>query len=225
LTRKLESTPLTYGISSSFNLAAEQSEDDILKRLRPGDSIEPTDKWGDVTFSLGANGRPWVPIAAGTSLKWSPLRKSFYTGTSSISLIFPFNLTLGLTNTFENYEVGSTQVTNPIDRYVKRSIGLNAVYSPRPWLRFTFQRKADTDTQIKTLPKPELRYESLQKISVLKIQECLDVELTRYKKAATIERNATWSIGINLHFLGQSKSFDNLGESLNRSVQSREASF
>jgi LPS-assembly protein len=223
--RKLESTPLSYSVKTSYSLDVLSAERDQLGRLRPGDTIEPLDEWGDVVFGLASDGRPWLPLVASTSLTWSPLRKMFYSGSSQVTLLFPFNLSVGLVNTFENYESATGSVTNPVVRNIKRTIGINANYTPKKWLRLTYQRKTETDSQITSLPRPELRYESLQKISFLKLQDCLDIELSRYKKAAVIERNATWAIGINLHFLGESRTFDNLGDALNRSVQAREAEF
>lgn len=221
LARKLEATPLSYSISTSYNLDTRATEADVLDRLRPGDSVEKIDSWGDVIISATADANPWVPITTTTTLKWSSTRKSFYTGNTSVSLNFPFNLALGYSNTFENYEVGALSASGTNRQFLKRSIGQSAVYTPVAWLQFTYQRKADSDSQNLPLPAPELRYESLQKISFIKLQDCLDIELSRYKKAATIERYATWAIGINLQFLGQNKSFDNLGASVNRSIQNR----
>jgi lipopolysaccharide assembly outer membrane protein LptD (OstA) len=223
LSRKLEATPLSYSVSTSYNLNTRATEADVLDRLRPGDSVEKIDSWGDVIFSATADANPWIPVTTNTTLKWNSNRRSFYTGTTSVAVNFPFNLALAYSNTFENYEVGAASATATNRQFLKRSIGQSAVYTPLRWLQFTYQRKAESDSQNVPLPAPELRYESLQKISLIKLQDCLDIELTRYKKAATIERYATWAIGINLQFLGQNKSFDNLGESVNRSIQNRNA--
>jgi hypothetical protein len=221
----VEGTPLTYSLQASYNFDVEATQDDILNRLRPGDTTERIDVWGDVIGSFTANARPFLPITFSTTLNWSPWRKSFYKGTSSVGVQFPFNLSVSVINSFETYEAVSRADRTEQTTFVKRSIGINANLRPKPWLLFTFQRKQDLDTQLPPPVKPEWGYESLQKISFLNLQECLDIELTRYKKTAVDERYATWAIGLNLKFLGQTRPISNLGDSLNRSIQARQIDF
>lgn len=215
-------SPLSVGVGTSYNFDAERTREDTESRLRRGQVTDRIDPWGDVVFSGSLRGDPWLPASVSTVLNWSPYRKAVHKGSSSVQLRFPFNLTLGYSNAFETYAVGTED--NALD-YLKRTVGYTADYTPAKWLKLTMQRKDVTDSAVRDLPQPELRYEGLQKLTFLNIQDCLDIELKRFKKISAIERNAEWSIGFNLKFLGQSRNIGNVGESLNRAIQNREASF
>lgn len=214
-------SPFSLGVGTSYNFDAERTKADTNTRLRRGEVTDRIDPWGDVVFSGAVRGDPLLPANVSTVVHWSPFRKALHKGSTSVQLRFPFNLTLGYSNSFETYSVGAEG--NSID-YLKRTIGYTADYTPVKWLRLTMQRKDVTDSALRDLPQPELRYEGLQKLTFLNIQDCLDIELKRFKKISAIERNAEWSIGFNLKFLGQSRNIGNVGESLNRAIQNRQAS-
>lgn len=97
--------------------------------------------------------------------------------------------------------------------------GADLSYQPKSWIRFQYQHRRNIKPQ--PAASSELEYSALQKISFLGIQDCVDIILQRFKDRDVRERMATWTIGLNLNFLGQQRPIESLGKVVDRAIKSQ----
>ncbi|MEN9530316.1 MAG: hypothetical protein RI932_2189, partial [Pseudomonadota bacterium] len=97
--------------------------------------------------------------------------------------------------------------------------GVDTSYQPKVWIKIQAQYKRNVKPQ--PALSEELEYSALQKITFLGIQDCLDITLQRFKDRDIAERMATWTIGLNLNFLGQQRPIESLGKVVDRAIKSQ----
>jgi hypothetical protein len=209
--------PVSFSLRTSYNFDAEQTAQDLNQNLRADQPKVSSAPWGEVTGQLGLSTEPILPVS-GTILRvWQPQWRTFKEQSSSIDLTSPFG--------FNANFIRSTVRSEALDANGQRVYpeeelwGVDTSYQPLSWLKLQVQYR-------KTLkPQPavsrELEYSSLQKITFLGIQDCVDITLQRFKDRDVIERLATWTLGLNLSFLGQQRQIESLGKIVDRTIKSQ----
>lgn len=208
--------PFTLNLTTSYNFAVVQTAREANARLRPGEPKIKEQPWGPIKAKANWALSPLLPLSGSLVATFDRTLERLSDMGLSLAGSPGYGLDLGFSNSWalEEVVVGGEK-TYPR----KRSIGTNIGYQPRPWLRADYQRLLTIKDSKRT--DGEFEYTALQMISFLNIQDCLDVTLKRFKDYSVRERYATWSIGLNLKFMGQARDVGNIGESFDRNVKSR----
>jgi|GEM_PF-668597 len=212
-----EMKPVNLKVDTAYNLQADRTAREKNSRLRAGDTRFVSEPWGPINGTLGWSLFPFVPLDGALSGSWRSAYRRFEKASTSVNTKLPYGFEAGYENSYTVSQLVSQtgEVSYPLDR----TIGINTAWTPLRWLRFQYQRK--TLRKSATPLERELETSNLQKISFLQLQDCLDITLQRFKDVGIRERYAVWSVGLNLRFLGQERSFDNVGSALDRQVQDR----
>lgn len=208
--------PLSLSIKTTYNFQAERTAEEKNAKLRPGDKKFPVEPWGDLIGTASWSLSPFIPLSGGLSGTWRRPWERFQSASASVSTTLPYGLQATFLNSYTVTEVEKgTEKTYPMER----TIGTDISWQPLKWFRAQYQRKVSLLPQ--RAKESELEYSTVQKISFLQLQDCLDITLQRFKDIGVRERYAVWSVGLNLRFLGQERNFDNAGASVNNALQER----
>ena len=210
--------PASFFVKTTYNFKGEETAREKNALLRPGDKKVPSESWGDVTAQFSWSSAPFLPLAGSVSGIWRRPWNRFREASAGVTASLPFGFSAGFSN---SYTITDDKI-NPdgtTGYNLNRTISSDLGYQPLKWLRFSYQKK------LNLLParavEGELEYSALQKISFLNVQDCLDITLQRFKDRNVRERYATWSIGLNLSFLGQRRDISNVADSLDRQIKER----
>lgn len=214
---KFNVRPIGLSIRSGYNFEAVRTALEQNRNLQPGQTPVSAEPWGDVVGALNLSAQPLLPVSLTLNRVWQPVWRLFKEQNTALDISTPF----GLSASFSR----ATKVSEAIDSlgqkfYPEEQLwGVDSNYQPKPWLKFQVQF-------LRTLkPQPaashELEYSSLQKITFLGIQDCVDITLQRFKDRDVIERLATWTLGLNLSFLGQQRQIESLGKVVDRAIKSQ----
>ena len=200
--------PVGLTVRSNYNFEAARTAEDQNRNLQPGQTPVSADPWGDVAGSLVVSSQPWIPLSSSLTRVWKPSWKRFKEQIVSIDYSSQFGLNVNL--------IRSKTLSELLDVEGKKSYpadelwGIDTSYQPRSWLKFQVQYKRNLKPQ--PAISSELEYSALQKITFLGIQDCVDITLQRFKDRDIAERMATWTIGLNLSFLGQQDKSNHLAK-------------
>jgi lipopolysaccharide assembly outer membrane protein LptD (OstA) len=216
-TNVMTAQPVGLTVRSNYNFEAARTAEEQNRNLQPGQTPVSADPWGDVAGSLVVSSQPWVPLSSSLTRIWKPSWKLFKEQIVSIDYSSNFGLNVNL--------IRSKTLSELLDVEGKKSYpadelwGIDTSYQPRSWLKFQVQYKRNLKPQ--PAVSSELEYSALQKITFLGIQDCVDITLQRFKDRDIAERMATWTIGLNLSFLGQQRQIESLGKVVDRAIKSQ----
>lgn len=196
--------PFSLSVSSGYNFLAKETEKELNARKRPEDLPEEVDPLQDVNANLQSQFAPFAPITLNVYGSWRRKWKRLSIAGVSGSVGLPYGFSVSASNSY----VTRTNDERTGDFWLDRTIRAGLSYSPPFWSKVSaeiqyehqYNLPALTDAE-RDLEKPHLRelsYRSLQRISFLKLQDCLDLVLQRFKDRNVIEKYAIWSIGINM---------------------------
>jgi hypothetical protein len=204
---------ITFSLGTEYFLNAKQIAKEKNERKNPLDARFPVEFWSNIKLNLGWNLNPLLPLSGSFFGEYKPIWERLQKGGYSLGVGLPWNLSLGYTDEFENTIVALI----PERKYQEQNTKTTTVtYSPLNWLQMIYGKRLVIKENDRLTQGRE--YESVQKISFINLQDCLDLEFQRLKKAGALEREAIWSVGLNLRFLGYNRAFGNIGESLNRAI-------
>ncbi|MEY4065099.1 MAG: hypothetical protein RIR26_1307 [Pseudomonadota bacterium] len=209
--------PVSLSMSSSYNFEAQRTADDQNKNLQAGQTPISAAPWGDASTALTLSTHPWVPLTTTIARVWRPHWRRFKDQSISVDFnsLFGWNVNLiRSTSLSETLDANGTRLY-PADEVW----GLDTSYQPKSWLKFQLQYRKNIKPQ--PARSAEFEYSALQKISFLGIQDCVDITLQRFKDRDIAERLATWTIGMNLSFLGQQRQIESLGKVVDRAIKSQ----
>jgi lipopolysaccharide export system protein LptA len=209
--------PVGFSIRSSYNFEAVRTAQEQNRNLQPGQTPVSPAPWGEINGSLGLSAHPLVPVAGSLTRIWQPAWGRFREEHASIEVSAPFGFSTGFSRSTVRSEAvdASGNKTFPQENLW----GVDSTYQPKPWLKFQAQYRRNVKPQ--PAPAPEFEYSALQKITLLGFQDCVDITLQRYKDREVRERLATWTLGLNLIFLGQQRQVDSLGRVVDRAIKSQ----
>jgi lipopolysaccharide export system protein LptA len=216
-TTKFDTRPIGLGLRSSYNFEALRTAAEQNRNLQAGQTPVSAEPWGDVIGTVSASAYPLLPVSASATRIWQPVWRQFKEQNNSLGISSSFGLSANFSRSVKRSEALDAQGQK---YYPEEQIwGVDTSYQPRAWLRFQVQ-------YLKTIkPQPaaraELEYSGLQKITFLGIQDCMDITLQRFKDRDIAERLATWTIGLNLSFLGQQRQVESLGKVVDRAIKSQ----
>ncbi|MEN9827075.1 MAG: hypothetical protein RI953_2820 [Pseudomonadota bacterium] len=213
----LNSTPVSLSMSSSYNFEAVRTAAEQNNNLQPGQTPVSAAPWGDVFASMSLSAQPLLPLSGSVSRVWQPAWRIFKEQSSSIDVSSPFGLNASFVRSTTRSEAvdGAGQKTYPEDQLW----GIDSGYQPRSWFKFQVQYRKNIKPQ--PASSSEFEYSSLQKMTFLGIQDCVDITLQRFKDRDVRERMATWTLGLNLSFLGQQRQIESLGKVVDRAIKSQ----
>lgn len=208
---------LQLSASTSYNFEAEKTASEQNKNLRPGQTPVSSDPWGELSSSVALSAEPWMPVSSSFVQHWKPSWNRFRERTASIHFKGRFGIALNLTHS----KLYSEAVNSAGEKWFpsEQLWGVVLNYQPKSWVRFQYQHRHNTKPQ--PAASPELEYSALQKVSFLGIQDCVDIILQRFKDRDVKERMATWTLGLNLNFLGQQRPIESLGKVVDRAIKSQ----
>ena len=211
-------TPLNFSLSTTYNFQAEKTAQEITAQRNPGDPKVTAEPWGPLVGTIGWNLSPFVPLRGGFYGTWNRKWERLETAGTTVSASLPYGLSASFGNGYKVVEVRAEPEKKnfPIERTIDTDIGWQAL----KWLRFQYQRKVSIISDRRN-PVAEFEYTTVQRVSFLQLQDCLDVSVQRFKDLGVRERYAVWSLAINLRFMGQERGFENIGYSLDREIQQR----
>ncbi|MFZ9520452.1 MAG: LPS assembly protein LptD [Silvanigrellaceae bacterium] len=213
----VNSTPVALSMSSSYNFEAVRTADEQNRNLQPGQTPVSADPWGDVSGSLSLSVQPLLPLAGTVSRVWQPAWRIFKSQSSSLDISSPIGLNASFVQSTNRSEAVDG---NGVKTYPEEQLwGIDSSYQPKSWLKFQFQYRKNIKPQ--PASSSEFEYSSLQKITFLGIQDCVDITLQRFKDREIQERMATWTLGLNLNFLGQQRQIESLGKVVDRAIKSQ----
>jgi hypothetical protein len=204
-------------VKTTYNFQPEKTANEKNAKLRPGDKRFPVEPWGDIIGSADWSLYPFVPLSGALSGTWRRPWERFSAASASVSTTLPYGFSASFAN---SYTVTEDEVKGEKSYPLERTVGTDIGWQPLDWLKAQYQRKVSIKTKARATDG-ELEYSALQRISFLKLQDCLDITLQRFKDLGVRERYAEWSIGLNLRFLGQERNFDNVGAPANNALQER----
>jgi LPS-assembly protein len=216
-TNLITAQPLNLSISSSYNFEAQRTAQEQNRNLQAGQTPVSAAPWGDVSSALTVSSQPWIPLTTTVTRVWRPSWRRF----KDQSITAEFNSLFGWTiSMVRSTALSETVGSDGTSVYPADQIwGLDSSYQPKNWLKFQLQYRKNIKPQ--PAPSDEFEYSSLQKISFLGIQDCVDITLQRFKDRDVAERLATWTIGLNLNFLGQQRQIESLGKVVDRAIKSQ----
>jgi lipopolysaccharide assembly outer membrane protein LptD (OstA) len=213
----ISAQPIGFSARTSYNFEAMRTAREQNKNLQPGQTPVSADPWGDVSGTVSLSSQPWLPLNLNLTRIWKPAWNRFREQIATLD----YNSSLGINVNLIRSRVLSELVDAQGNRtYPAEDLwGVDASYQPKAWVKIQAQYKRN----IKPQPalSEELEYSTLQKITFLGIQDCLDITLQRFKDRDVMERMATWTIGLNLNFLGQQRPIESLGKVVDRAIKSQ----
>jgi LPS-assembly protein len=212
--------PVTLSVSATYNFDAERTADESNKRKGPTENPEKPEVMKYVNGTLTWNTSPMLPLNGSFTGKWRKLWSKFEEAGASVSATLPYKVSATFSNSYTTKAVPDPLKVGEFQYPIVRTLGTNVSWAPLDWLLFQYQKVSKLNSADR-IPTAEFEYASLQKVSFLQLQDCLDVSFQRFKDQGISERYAVWSIGINMRFLGQTRPFDSVGESVNREIQKR----
>lgn len=214
---KVQAQFLQFSASTSYNFEAENTAREQNKNLEAGQTPVSAEPWGDISSSVSLSAEPWAPVSGSFVQHWKPAWNRFRERSASIDIRSP----LGLAVNFSHSKVYSEAVSSTGEKLFpsEQVWGADVSYQPKSWLRVQYQHRRNVKPQ--PALSRELEYSALQKISFLGIQDCVDIILQRFKDRDVKERMATWTIGLNLNFLGQQRPIESLGKVVDRAIKSQ----
>ncbi len=212
---KTQAQFLQMSASTSYNFEAENTAREQNKNLKSGQTPVSAEPWGDLSSALTVSAAPWVPVSSSFVQHWKPAWRRFRERTTSIGLRSVYGLSVNLSHS----RVYSEAVTSKGQKSYpsEETWGADLNYQPKAWIRFQYQHRRNIKPQ--PAASRELEYSALQKISFLGIQDCVDIAIQRFKDRDVTERMATWTIGLNLNFLGQQRPIESLGKVVDRAIK------
>lgn len=213
----LSAQPISLLLRSSYNFEAARTAEEQNKNLQPEQTPVSSDAWGDFTGTISLSSHPWIPLSSSLTRIWRPSWNRVREQLISVDYTNSFGVSVNLLHT----KVLSEQ----LDSEGKKSFpaedlwGIDTSYQPKSWLKVQLQYKRN----IKLQPAldSEFEYSALQKLTFLGIQDCMDITLQRFKDRDITERMATWTIGLNLNFLGQQQRIDTLGKVVDSTIKNQ----
>lgn len=196
--------PFSLSVSSGYNFLAKKTEKEMNARKRPGELPDEVDPLQDVNANLQSQLTPFAPVTLNVYGSWSRKWKRLTNAGVSGSVGLPLGFSVSASNSYITRTGDERTGVFWLDRTIRAGLG----YSPPFWSKVTaevqyehqYNLPAQSDAE-RELEKPHLRelsYRSLQRISFLKLQDCIDLVFQRYKDRNVIEKNAIWSVGINM---------------------------
>ena len=216
-TNVIAAHPAGFSLRSSYNFEAVRTAAEQNRNLQPGQTPISPDPWGDIAGTLTLSSHPWVPLSGSMTRVWRPAWRLFKDQSASLDYASSFGFYVNL--------VRSVSLSESVDSVGNKSYpeeqlwGIDTSYLPKPWLKFQIQYRRNLKPQ--PAISRELEYSSLQKITFLGVQDCVDITLQRFKDREIAERLATWTIGLNLTFLGQQRQIESLGKVVDRAIKSQ----
>jgi hypothetical protein len=204
-------------VSTSFNFEAEKTAQEQNRNLQPGQIPVSADPWGEVSTSASISAEPWVPLGSSFVQHWKPSWNRYRERTASLELKGRHGIQLNLSHSRIYSEALDASGTKYFP--AEQLWGVDFNYQPKSWIRFQYQHRHNIKPQ--PAASAELEYSALQKISFLGIQDCVDIILQRFKDRDVKERMATWTLGLNLNFLGQQRPIETLGKVVDRAIKSQ----
>lgn len=204
-------------VSTSFNFEAKKTAEDQNKNLRPGQIPVSPDPWGDISTSASISAEPWIPVGSSFVQHWKPSWNRYRERTAALELKGRHGIHLNLTHSRIYSEALDASGTKYFP--AEQLWGVDFNYQPKSWIRFQYQHRRNIKPQ--PAESAELEYSALQKLSFLGIQDCVDIILQRFKDRGVQERMATWTLGLNLNFLGQQRPIETLGKVVDRAIKSQ----
>jgi len=213
----ISAQPIGFTARTSYNFEAERTAREQNQNLQPGQNPVSADPWGDVSGTVSLSSYPWLPLNLNLTRIWKPSWKLFREQIATLDYSSSTGVSINL--------IRSQVLSELVDAQGNKTFpaedlwGVDAAYQPRAWVKMQAQYKRN----IKPQPalSEELEYSALQKITFLGIQDCLDITLQRFKDRDVAERMATWTIGLNLNFLGQQRPIESLGKVVDRAIKSQ----
>lgn len=208
---------LQMSASTSYNFEAENTAREQNKNLEAGQTPVSAEPWGDLSSALTISADPWAPVSSSFVQHWKPAWRRFRERSASVDLRSKFGLAVNLSYSKVYSEAVSAAGEKSFPS--EQTWGADLSYQPKSWIRFQYQHRRNIKPQ--PAASSELEYSALQKISFLGIQDCVDIILQRFKDRDVRERMATWTIGLNLNFLGQQRPIESLGKVVDRAIKSQ----
>lgn len=216
-TTVLSARPVGFSLRTSYNFEAVRTAQEQNRNLQPGQTPISPAPWGDVSGSLGLSVQPVLPVSGTITRIWQPAWRMFREQSSTLDVSSPF----GLSASFSHSTVKSEAVDGQGQKFYPQEElwGIDSSYQPKPWLKFQVQYRKNLKPQ--PAAGPEFEYSGLQKITLMGFQDCVDITLQRFKDRDVMERLATWTLGLNVIFLGQQREIDSLGKVVDRAIKSQ----
>jgi LPS-assembly protein len=210
---------LSYNVYTTYNFLAQKSAKEYNLKLNPGEKKQRVKYWGDIIGSSSVSLQPFVDVSFGGSGRWNREWKRFSENTLSAGAGLPLGMRLDVYRTdIYSEDARVPEVAEGKYALVKEQLyGVNATWSLTPGIVLNYGKKLNLKP-IRAI-NPDFEQSNIQKISFLGIQDCLDITLQRFKDFKDLEHLATWSVGLNLRFLGQERPIDNIAGSLDREIK------
>jgi hypothetical protein len=213
----ISAQPISFTTRSSYNFEAVRTAREQNQNLQPGQTPVSADPWGDVSGTVSLSSYPWLPMNFNLTRIWKPSWKLFREQIATLDYSSSVGLNINLIRSRVLSELVDAQGNKT---YPAEDLwGVDTSYQPKVWIKIQAQYKRNVKPQ--PALSEELEYSALQKITFLGIQDCLDITLQRFKDRDIAERMATWTIGLNLNFLGQQRPIESLGKVVDRAIKSQ----
>ncbi|WP_186646679.1 hypothetical protein [Fluviispira vulneris] len=199
-------TPLTLSIATGYNLLAERTADEANQNAGSSVVPIPVQKYTDIIASGKINLAPFIPIDGTLTTSYSQYYQRINSLSFSSNANFPFGIKLSYSN--NQQFVLDSKNTNQFIKKTQESYGIT--YLPYNWLKLNYEWAQNTDPSAPagTDFSNGRNYASTKNISLLNIQDCLDLIFAINKPAGIPESNPTYVISMNLKIFGYEKKFD-----------------
>ncbi|APJ02647.1 LptA/OstA family protein [Silvanigrella aquatica] len=211
-------TPLSITVSTGYNLLANKTADEINANAGTTFSPVPPQSYTDIVATAVVNLNPILPFQVNLNTSYSQYYHRINTFGGNVNATLPYGLGLNYSYN-EQFVIDPTNsVSNSFIKKTQQTASMT--YAPLKWLQFGYQWSESTDpTAVTTDLSAGRAYASSQNISLMNLQDCLDVVFARNKAAGIPESQATYVISLNFKFFGYSYPTGQLGGYVNRNFQ------
>lgn len=202
------------GFHTSYNFLAERQEQEKNRNWIPGQAYVREEPWTDLEFTLGWSTQPLFPLSGGIGRNWSVEHHRWIARKISFASKLPLGFSANVSRSLVDTKATEFWQTTREDAYL-------LAYQPLSWLKLEYRQAFKVLTsEDPTYPRLSRtnEYETTSRISFLKLQDCLDIVISRDKKFEQREVEAVWSLVANLLYFGETREVTDLGRVLNREI-------